>query len=40
MKKEVEEKIEHLEKDVKRLNKKVFPPKEIKTRGDPVVMLS
>lgn len=31
-----EEKIAKLEEDVKRLNKKIFPPKEAQTRGDPI----
>ena len=38
--KKVEDKIEELESDVKRLNKKVFPEKKAKIRGDPLVQLN
>ena len=36
---DIEEKIEKLESDMKRINKKVFPKKEAEIRGDPVVKL-
>ncbi len=38
--KEMNEKIEKLKSEIEKLNEKVFPVKNARTRGDPVVELN